>query len=483
MASNSEEVRKAALAELARRELARREQQQQPQAQPPSVGQQATRQGGLGVRALAEGAMDLVSPFADAAGIGLNALTSGYNAVQRRVNPEGYDVTINGQKEHRSGQLPQLAQTQHSQNFSQMLTGAGLPEPQGGVEKGANIASRIIVGAAAGGPIDDAIMGGLGYQTRAQQTRQAAVPTSEELKRFSQQAYEQAEKAGVVISPQSLANRVGEIAGEVAQEGLDPTLHPQATAALKRLTDAVKTGEPVALQQLETLRKVAKGAAGSMSADERRIARIMVDALDDYALNLSTADVVAGNAEGVGALLKNARSLWSRASKGEAVDELIKRARDRSSQFSGSGYENALRTEFRNLVMNPRRIRLFTPVEQQALQKVARGGPVENVLRYFGKLAPTGVVSGALSSGIGAVVGGAPGAVALPLAGLGARQGATMLTARNAGLAAQLMRRGGPAATTSLSQALAPAVPYALGATPAANETLIRLLLQKEDQR
>ena len=80
MASNSEEVRKAALAELARRELARRGQQQ---AANPTVGQQAARQGGLGVRAVAEGAMDVVSPFADAAGIGLNALTSGYNAIQR----------------------------------------------------------------------------------------------------------------------------------------------------------------------------------------------------------------------------------------------------------------------------------------------------------------------------------------------------------------------------------------------------------------
>jgi hypothetical protein len=477
VASNGEDVRKAALAELARRELARR--QQQP-AQPPGVGQQAARQGGLGVRMVAEGGMDIVSPFADAVGIGLNALTSGYNAVQRRVNPEGYDVTINGQKQHRSGQLPQLAQTQHSQNFSQMLTGAGLPEPQGGIEKGANIAGRIVTGMAAGGAIDDAVMGGLGYSTRAQQARQAQVaPTSEELKRLSQQAYQKAEDAGVVISPNSLADRVGKIVGEVAQEGIDPTLHPQATAALKRLTDAVQKGEPIALQQLETLRKIAKGAAGSLSADERRIARIMVDSLDDYALNLSTADVVAGNAEGAGALLQNARSLWSRASKGEVVDELVKRARDRSAQFSGSGYENALRTEFRNLVMNPKRLRLFTPVEQQALQKVARGGPIENTLRYFGKFAPTGVVSGALSSGIGAVAGGAPGAVALPIAGLGARQGATMLTARNARLASELMRRGAPAASASLSQAIAPAVPYALGAAP----TLAQFLAQQQGRR
>lgn len=408
------------------------------QSQRPTIGQRIAGEAGLGARAILEGGMDVVAPFADLVGYGLNAALPG-----------------------------QPFPANHSENFSQLLTKTGLPEPSGTAQKVANVAGRMMTGAVAGGALDKALLGGLGYSTPSN-----TVPTSSQLKDLSRQAYQQAENAGVVIQPQSFANNVGKIVGRAATEGIDPTLHPQATAALKRLTDVVQAGRPIALQELETLRKVVKGAAGSLSKDERRIARIMVDALDDYALNLSTADVVAGNAAGTGQLLRNARSLWSRASKSEVVDELIERANNRASQFSGSGYENALRTEFRNLIQNPRRLRLFSPVEQQALRRVANGGAAENALRYFGKLAPTGVVSTALSGGIGAVVGGAPGAVAVPLTGALARQGATMLTARNARLAGELMRRGGPAAAVPLSEAVARTAPYAIGATPALAEAL-----------
>jgi hypothetical protein len=416
--------------------------------QKPSAMQQLGRLGGQGVRMVAEGAMDVVSPFADVLSLGLNAALPGKPFPER-----------------------------HSEAFSQNLTKMGLSEPQGGVEKFSNIAGRMITGAAAGGAIDKAVMGGLGL-TRTPTVSQAP-PTADKLKELSRQAYQQAEDAGVVIKPESFANRVGEIVGSAAKEGIDPTLHPQATAALRRLTDAVQQNRPIAMQELETLRKVVKGAAGSISKDERRIAGIMADAIDDYALSLGASDVVAGEAENVGRLLSNARGLWSRASKSEVVEGLIERAENRASQFSGSGYENALRTEFRNLVQNPRRLRLFTPTEQQALRRVARGGPVENILRYFGKLAPTGVVSTALSGGIGAVAAGAPGAVGVPLAGAMARQGATALTSRNAQLAAELMRRGGPAAAVPLSDAVARTAPAALGATP----TLAEVLRKRRERR
>ena len=158
MASNGEEVRRAALAELARRELARRAQQQ---PSGPTVRQQAGRVAGLGGRMVAEGAVDIASPFADVAGMGLNALTSGYNAIQRRVNTEGYNVTVNGQQVHRSGQLPKLAQTQHSQTFSNVLTEAGLPKPEGTMENVSNVLGRMVTGAAAGGAIDDAVKGSI----------------------------------------------------------------------------------------------------------------------------------------------------------------------------------------------------------------------------------------------------------------------------------------------------------------------------------
>jgi hypothetical protein len=400
----------------------------------------------LGARGIMEGGMDIVSPFADALALPLNAALPG-----------------------------QPFPARHSESFSNLLTSAGVPAPQGTAENLSNLATRFITGMAAGGAIDKAVLGGMGLAPTGA-TASRAAPTTEELKQLSREAYQQAEKAGVVISPSSFSSNVDDLVKTVASEGIDSTLHPQATAALKRLTDAAKSGEPITLQQLETLRKVVKASAGSLSRDERRIARIMVDSLDDYALNLGASDVVAGSANNVGQVLRNARDLWARASKGEVVDDLIERAQNRASQFSGSGYENALRTEFRSLIQNPRRLRLFTPAEQQALKTVARGGPIENVLRYFGKLAPTGVVSTALGGGLGAVAAGAPGAVGVPLAGAMARQGATQLTARNARLAAELMRRGGPAAASQVPRTIAP---YLLGSTP----SLYNFLFNESERR
>ena len=50
---------------------------------------------------------------------------------------------------------------------------------------------------------------------------------------------------------------------------------------------------------------------------------------------------------------------------------------NRAAQFSGSGFENALRTEFRNLAQNPKRLRGFSAEEQAAIRRVARGGPAD----------------------------------------------------------------------------------------------------------
>jgi hypothetical protein len=67
---------------------------------------------------------------------------------------------------------------------------------------------------------------------------------------------------------------------------------------------------------------------------------------------------------------------------------------------------------------------------------------MENIMRMFGKFAPTGIVSTALSTGLGAVAGGGFGAVALPTAGMAARYSATRMTKANALKAEEVMRRG-----------------------------------------
>jgi hypothetical protein len=269
-------------------------------------------------------------------------------------------------------------------------------------------------------------------------------PTKEALRDAATAAYKVADDAGVVVSPESFGKLKKKIADEMSGEGIDPTLHPDASAALKRITE--KEGE-LRLKDVETLRRIASDAEGSIKPADQRLAGKIVDEIDEYIDALGEVDVVAGDAT-KGRALKIARGLYSRAKKAEELDKLVERAKLTASNFTGSGMENALRTEFRALAKNERRMRRFTKEEQEAIRKVATGGKAENALRMLGRFAPTGPVSGVLSAAGGMMVAG-PAGVALPLAGALARVGATKMTMRNAARANELVRRGPNALATA----------------------------------
>lgn len=254
-------------------------------------------------------------------------------------------------------------------------------------------------------------------------------------------AYARADKAGLVVSQPSFNRLVGDIASTVRSEGLDRTIHPKATAALGRLVEA--QGTTPTLRELDTLRRVVSSAAKSVEPDERRIASMMIERVDDYLANLSPRDVVAGDAQAASSAIKQARELWSRMRKGQVIEDLVERAQNSAANFSGSGYENALRTQFRQLANNKKRLRQFNKQEQAAILRVARGGPLENALRMIGKFAPTGIVSTTLSGGAGYALGGPVGSAALMGAGAVARMGAEAATRGNVSNAGAMVRAGG----------------------------------------
>jgi hypothetical protein len=260
------------------------------------------------------------------------------------------------------------------------------------------------------------------------------------LRNQANEAYDTARQAGVRIGQ----TRVDDLARRVEQAadnfGIDPVLQPRATRALNRVQELV--GREADLVELDTVRKVAQTAMRSQDPSDRAASAVIVSEIDNFVNRLRPNDVVAGNGrEGIDAF-NRARQLWGRQAKANVVDELIERASTRAGQFSGSGYENALRTEFRQLAMNRNRMRGFTEREQDAIRLVAEGGPLENAARYLGKLAPTGVVSGGISGSAGYAAGGPLGVAAMYGTGLAGRQAATSMTLGNAQRASELMRAG-----------------------------------------
>lgn len=283
-----------------------------------------------------------------------------------------------------------------------------------------------------------ALSRGVGNRAAANAARP---PATEELRLQAQNAYQAADNAGVIIAQPALQRLEAGIAADMARQGMDDMLHPRVARVMQRITEDAARGN-MTLEGSEILRRVMKNAASSADASERRLAQRMVNRLDEFVTNLRPTDLVQGNRAGI-AELQNARTLWSRSAKADTIETLMERAATRAQQFSGSGMENALRTEFRQLALNQRRMRLFTADEQAAIRRVAEGGTLGNIMRFVGRGAPRGAIMQATHAG--SIL--TNPAVGIPLAAVteGARRGATALTQRNARLAAEIMRRGGPA--------------------------------------
>lgn len=271
------------------------------------------------------------------------------------------------------------------------------------------------------------VAAGIPFAMGAKGTLQA--PTVQELKGQAGQQYKFAEDVGAVFKKNSYNQFANKLESTLAKEGLDKALQPRVFAALERIKDTKNSN--VTLENMEILRRISQAAGSSADASERRLASIMVDNLDDFVETAQPSQLAKGSSEAVSALT-DARELWKRAKKTEIIDDLVASAELRAdANFSQSGMENALRRKLVNLADNPKALRAFTKEEQNAIKVAAKGGPVQNVLRLVGKLAPTGIVSGGGSVGLGYLAGGLIGAVGLPIIGGAARKGAEQLGLRN----------------------------------------------------
>lgn len=323
---------------------------------------------------------------------------------------------------------------------------------------GADIALLPMAAGAAGLPARQSLaftegMAKRGAQAAVKESQRA--PSTQELGVAAKQAYQRAKDAGAVAAPEGYSRMASGLRSSLREQGFNPKLHPKAAAVIEEI-EGTGAGKPVALDEIEILRRQALAAERSIEADERRVAGLIIDRLDDYADALASGaePVMGGNAPAAVAARKEARGLYARSRKAMEIEELQERAKVRATQFSGSGEENALRTEFRQLALNKKRLGRFNEAEQQAIKEVAFGTLTSNTLRQIGKLAPTGGLSQWL--GIGATMIN-PLAAAVPAAGVAARLGATRLTRNAAQRAEELMRRGPARKNIEAEAAEAPA--------------------------
>lgn len=266
-----------------------------------------------------------------------------------------------------------------------------------------------------------------------------AAPDIKKLKGEASKIYKQIDDSGVRVKPETYDNFVSSLTEKMKKQGIDPTLHPDATSVLKRLQS--EAGQPKTISELMTLREIASDAARSIVPRDSRMANIILDSLDDG------IDSAVSN---IGSKAKDARGLWRRAMKSQQIADMVE-----SASHTASGLENGLRIEARKILRNKKKRMGFTKDELNALRKIEQGTALSNLTKFLGKFGisegqATSMLGASIGMGgggaLGATFGGAGGAafgaVAVPALAQIAKKTAQNLTSKHTRMADELVRAG-----------------------------------------
>lgn len=276
--------------------------------------------------------------------------------------------------------------------------------------------------------------------TGAKKLLTESAPTIEGLKTAARGVYDELDNIGITINPGSVNRLSNELRSVARQSGFNKKIHPKVSAALSEFQTV--RNSPQSLTEIDTLRKVMQGAASSIEPSEARIGSILIGKIDDTLDNLKGANFVNPTKADIGAKFRDARQLWRRAKKSELLEESFEKAR-----LQATGFENGIRVQFRSILNNKKKRRGFTSEEIDAMTQVVKGGTAENIAKMIGRFGfsegqASNMLMGSLGVAGGAAVGGAPGAVAVPLIGQLSRKLAQKLTRAGAEATDVLIRAG-----------------------------------------
>lgn len=276
------------------------------------------------------------------------------------------------------------------------------------------------------------------------------VPTIDDLKTQASNLYRTAEARGVVAdanSTKQLSDSIKKIARDnelVTPKGRVSEAYPRAKEAMALLDDYA--GEVMNPTQMQVIRETLADARNATQGKERRIASKMLEEFDNFTSPLAPE-------------LEEARRVSQRYLKATKLEGMRELGDIRAGQFTNSGPENAMRTEYRQLdrAIAKGQEQGWSEAERQAIANVSRGTPGQTIARNIGKLAPTGPVSFMAGAGVPFMMGNAVGGPGLGAGaagvasalGYGGKAVANALQGRNISVAELLARSGGILPTVS----------------------------------
>jgi hypothetical protein len=354
------------------------------------------------------------------------------------------------------------------------MSGAAMGAAYGGLtgegqeERADQAQSGMILGGAVGGA---APLVGAGVQKiadgragrRAIREAVKAAPTTEALRAEGRAAYQAIDDAGVAINPDVARQNLTRITRLLSDEGLDPTITPNANRVAGRLNSAVPARQPqpsplfdprdgfpsappapkpVPFEDLDMLRRVAGNAAGANPTNraDTRLSTMALEEIDDFVRKIGPDDVTAGDLETLQTMLPKARETWARMSRSQMIDDAI----EAGSNNYLSGPASGIRNQFGRILRNPKLSRGFSDAEIKMMRRVVNGTLPEQIINYMGS--GLGMVAQTMAGGAAGLAGGIPGMMAGSLAGAatgaGTRKLSEKIVTKNAEIARALVASG-----------------------------------------
>lgn len=281
------------------------------------------------------------------------------------------------------------------------ISGAGISAADAGVRGGdaEDVRNAATVGGALGGalPVVGKVVGSV-FKGGA---RPAKAPMASTQKAGASASYEAAKKSGAVLDPATMnvlgydIRQLADDFGAIMPSGKVVKGFGNAKAAMKAVEEYSKG--PISVAQALKLRNMFANVAGSSSKPERALGVQMLDKLDEFFDTLPDRAFTSGNGPEAMQVLRAAKDEYARAARTGTIEKLIRNAR-----LDGGG-EQAIRSQFRQLLKNDKRMRGFSPEEIAAMEDfVTRGSPVGNLFRLLARggglpaagLSMTGVQTG-----------------------------------------------------------------------------------------
>jgi hypothetical protein len=260
-------------------------------------------------------------------------------------------------------------------------------------------------------------------------------PTSASLAEESTKYFNKAKESGVELNPEYFGNMMKSVGTDLRELGYDARTMPKVAVALEQMQNKEI---PKDFQELSVLRKFIRNAQRSKESDEKMVATRLKAEFDDYIANMPDSSVIGGNKEGL-ADWKKARDTYTKLSKSEVFEDMLDKAEIRDSKLSTEQY---LHNKLLQLSEDDKRMRLFTPDEQEAIRKAAQGTNLQNALAKAGKYSIKNISATTLGSILGLGLAGPVGAVIAPTIGGIAKYKATKIRKGDVEKLAAMVRAG-----------------------------------------